>query len=37
MKKTVTKLVGVLIALALVIGLSGSLVVTKENEYKLIR
>ncbi len=37
MKKTVTKLVGVLIARALVIGLSGSLVVTKENEYKLIR
>lgn len=37
MKKTIGKIVGTLIAFALVIGLAGSVVITKENEYKLIR
>lgn len=37
MKKTIGKIGGAVIVLALVIGLLGSLVVTKENEFRLIR
>ena len=37
MKKIVRKILTIAIALAIMIGLGGSVVVTKENEYKLIR
>ncbi|MCI8536676.1 MAG: protease modulator HflC [Hungatella sp.] len=37
MKKIVRKILTIVIALAIIIGLGGSVVVTKENEYKLIR
>lgn len=37
MKKTIGKIFGVMLILAAFIGLTGSLVITKENEYKLIR
>ena len=37
MKKTIAKTLAVIILLAAVIGLGGSVVVTRENEYKLIR
>lgn len=37
MKKTIGKFLGVVLALAVILGLSGSIVVTNENEYKLIR
>lgn len=37
MKKILRKILTIVIALAIIIGLGGSVVVTKENEYKLIR
>lgn len=37
MKKIIRKILTIVMALAIIIGLGGSLVVTKENEYKLIR
>ncbi len=37
MKKILRKILTIAIALAIMIGLGGSVVVTKENEYKLIR
>lgn len=37
MKKTIAKILALIIVLAAVIGLGGSVVVTRENEYKLIR
>lgn len=37
MKKTIGKIFGGVLVLAILIGLGGSLVVTQENEYKLIR
>ena len=37
MKKRIAKFLAVIIVLAAVIGLSGSVVITRENEYKLIR
>lgn len=37
MKKTIGKFVAVLLVLAAVIGIGGSLVITNENEYRLIR
>lgn len=37
MKKIIRKILIIVMALAIIIGLGGSLVVTKENEYKLIR
>ncbi len=37
MKKTIAKILALIIVLAAVIGLGGSVVITRENEYKLIR
>lgn len=37
MKKTIGKIVGTVLVLAAVVGLGGSIVITQENEYKLIR
>ncbi len=37
MKKVIAKILAVIVLLAAVIGLGGSVVVTRENEYKLIR
>ncbi len=37
MKKTIAKALALIIVLAAVIGLGGSVVITRENEYKLIR
>lgn len=37
MKKTIGKIVGTVLVLAAIVGLGGSIVITQENEYKLIR
>ncbi|MEG7530691.1 MAG: protease modulator HflC [Hungatella sp.] len=37
MKKTIGKFAGIVMVLVMILGLGGSLVVTQENEYKLIR
>lgn len=37
MKKTIGKIVGTVLVLAAVVGLGGSIVITQENEFKLIR
>ena len=37
MKKVISKFLALVAALAVIIGLGGSMTVTRENEYKLIR